>query len=257
MTAVAPTRRVSRGRGHGYLLDGEQVDGVTKVLGQGYPKPALINWAANETAGYAVDHWDELAQVGLAERLRTLERARFDPLRQAGERGSEIHTYVHRLAAGEEVRPPDGFVAHVDAYLRFADEWQPTEVLVEAIVINRQGRPYMGTLDTIADLADGARWLLDFKTSAKGVFLDHVLQLAAYRYAESYLDASGAEHELPSVDRVGVVWLRADGYDLIPVVADQTTFRTFRYVQEVSHYTQQPYEAFIGDALTPPKQVSE
>ncbi|NKV11056.1 hypothetical protein GS909_07910 [Rhodococcus hoagii] len=31
-------------QGHWYKLDGEKADGVTTLLGNGIPKPALINW---------------------------------------------------------------------------------------------------------------------------------------------------------------------------------------------------------------------
>ena len=250
MSAVAPTRRVRRGRGHTYVLDGEPVPGVTTILSDGYPKPGLINWAADESAKYVLDHWPELVDMQPGDRYKAVLNARFDPLRRAGERGTDIHSYVHLLAQGEEVDPPEGFAPHVDAYLKFVDDWQPAELVAEAAVINRAHR-YMGTLDTIADLRDGKRWLLDFKTSAKGVFLDHVLQLAAYRYAESYLTATG-ELEMPTVDRVGVVWLRADGYDLVPVKADEQTFRVFLYAAQVAQFTKAPYEEYIGDALSPP-----
>ena len=81
MTTTAPTRRINHGRGHSYLLDGERADGITWILGNGVPKPALVNWAARESAGYAVDHWDELQTVGASERLRRIERARFENLK--------------------------------------------------------------------------------------------------------------------------------------------------------------------------------
>jgi hypothetical protein len=43
VTVAPATRRVNRGRGHSYLLDGAPVPGVTTILGQGMPKPALID----------------------------------------------------------------------------------------------------------------------------------------------------------------------------------------------------------------------
>ena len=63
--AVDPAAlRVTRKRGHSYLLDGEKAQGVTTVIREGVPKPKLIDWAAREAAGYAVDHWAELADLG-------------------------------------------------------------------------------------------------------------------------------------------------------------------------------------------------
>ncbi len=252
---TAPTRRVNRGRGHSYFLDGEPCNGVTWVLNNGVPKPALIDWAARTTAGYALDHWEELAALGSAERLRTLERARWQTTSEAAVRGTDVHALAQRLAQGEEVDVPDPLVGHVDAYLRFVEEWAPTELLVEAIVANRQWR-YMGTLDLIAQLADGRVWLLDWKTGGKGIFRESALQLAAYRNAEVYVDADGAEQPLPNVDAVGAVWLRADGYDLIPVQADADSFRTFLYALQVARFCAAPPEDYIGEALAPPERTA-
>ena len=42
---------------------------------------------------------------------------------------------------------------------------------------------------------------------------------------------------MPTIDRAGAVWLRADGYDLHPVDISTETFRTFLYAQQVAHYT--------------------
>lgn len=246
--STAPTRRVNRGRGHSYYLDGETVPGVTTILGKGFPKPALIGWAANITAGYAHDHWDELTELKPSERLHKLERARWDELGEASERGTDVHLLAHRLAAGEDVDVPETLTGHVDSYLKFVEDWQPKELLVEAVVANRRWR-YMGTIDAIAQLADGRVWLLDFKTSRSGIFLDHGLQLCAYSRAEFYIDPNGTEQPLPTVDRAGCVWLRADGYDLIPVDITDDSFRIFLYVQELAAYIG---EATVGEAITPP-----
>ena len=249
------TRRINRGRGHTYLLDGQQADGATWILSNGVPKPALINWAANTTAGYAVDHWDELAELKTSQRLRELEKARFASRDQAAVRGTAIHALAQRLANGEEVDVPEPLVGHVDAYLAFIDAWQPQELLVEAVIVNRRHR-YMGTLDLIAKLADGATWLLDWKTSQSGIFPETALQLAAYRNAEIYLDQDGAEQPMPQIDRAGAVWLRADGADLIPVDTSPETFRTFLYAQQMAHFADSPRETYVQEALEPPSRAA-
>ena len=254
MTAatVPPTRRVDRGRGHTYLLDGEKAPGVTTIVREGIPKPAFINKAAETTAGYAIDHWDELTELPVSMRMKALMGARWEALRKASTRGTDVHKLAHRLAAGEEVDVPEPLEGFVDAYLRFTEEWQPVELLVEVVVLNRRHR-YMGTLDLIAGLADGKRWLLDWKTTASGVWPESALQLAGYRYAESYIDGSGEEQPMLEVDAAGVVWLRADGYDLVPVETGPDVFRKFLYAQQVAAFTGLPREALIGEALQPPE----
>jgi hypothetical protein len=245
------TRRVPHGHGHRYYLDGEPCTGVTSVIRDGIPKPNLIRWAARTVAGYSVDHWDELAGQNISERLRRLESAPWAERDEAAVRGREVHALVERLAGGEELDVPEPLVGHVDAYLQFTRDWKPQDLLVEATVINRQHR-YMGTLDLVADLADQQTWLIDWKTAQSGVWPESALQLAAYRHAETYLDADNQEHDMPQVDATGCLWLRADGYDLIPVQAGWDEFMRFRYAQVLAEFCRAPRETLIGEALTAP-----
>lgn len=244
------TRRIAHGRGHRYELDGARAIGVTTATDKGVAKPNLVRWAARSVAGYAVDHWPELEAMKPSERMKVLERAPWAERDEAAVRGRDVHELVERLAAGEELSVPEALVGHVDAYLKFVQDWRPKELLVEATVVSR-AHGYMGTLDLIADLADGARWLLDWKTAASGIWPETALQLAAYRHAETYLTDDG-EEALPSVDRVGALWLRADGYDLIPVQAGWDEFRRFQYAQQMAAFAELPREALIGEALSPP-----
>lgn len=247
------TRRVNRGRGHSYLLDGAPVESVTRAIGEGYPKPGLINWAFDTASRYAVDHWDELDELGPGSRLAEIQKARWGDRDQAAVRGTAVHALAQQLAAGHEVTVPDELIGHVDAYLKFVEEWQPRELLVEQPVFSREFR-YGGTLDLIADLRDQHRWLLDWKTSKGEPYPESALQLAAYRYAEFYLDADGAEQPMPRVDRCGIVWLRADGYDLIPVDAGMAAFIAFGQVQQVAAFRAEPRERWIGESLQPPDE---
>lgn len=248
--------RKNHGRGHSYWIDGEKVPGVTTLLGAGYPKAALVNWAANTTAGYAVDNWDTLAELPPSQRLKQLERARWDVQKKASVRGTSVHQLAQRLAAGEELEVPEELIGHVDSYLAFVEDWQPVELLVEAPVFSRRRR-YAGTPDLVARLVDGRTWLLDWKTSEKGVFLDNVLQLAALRFADYTLDERGDEVLLPKIDAAGIVNVRADGYDLTPVEAGEDAFRTFLYVREVARFVEGNREDWIGDVLRPPTRTAE
>jgi hypothetical protein len=247
-------RRLNHGRGHSYELDGRRVPGVTSILNNGIPKPALVDWASRTTAGYAVDHWDELAKLTPSKRLRDLEEARWQSSRAAMARGTDVHKLAMQLAAGAEVDVPEPLAGHVDAYLEFVNAWQPAEKLVEVPVFNRAVR-YAGTLDLVADLCDGATWLLDWKTGGTGVFPEVSLQMAAYRYAEFWLDAKGKEQPMPEIDFVGVVWLRADGFDFYPVEAGPAAFRTFQYAAQVAGFVEaakESRELFIGESMPAP-----
>lgn len=250
MTVTPATRRINRGRGHSYTLDGAPVDGVTRALSEGFPKPALVDWASRVTAGYAIDNWDDLTALGVAERLRRLEKARWETTSAAAVRGTAVHDIAQRLQAGEEIEVPEPLIGHVDAYLQFVAEWQPQELLVETPIFSREFM-YAGTVDLVADLADNQRWLLDWKTSKSEPYPETALQLAAYRYADFAL-VEGHEVPMPRVDQCGVVWLRADGYDLFPIDAGAEAFEAFGHVQQVAQFRTLPRDQFVGMPLEPP-----
>lgn len=247
----APTRRVNRGKGHSYYIDGDKVPGITTILGKGFPKDALIGWAADESAKYAVNHWDELAQLPVADRLEPIKRARYEASSEAKIRGTEVHELAHRLTLGEEVDVPDDRRDLVDAALAFLDDWEVRELMVEEPVYSRR-HGYAGTPDLIAILGDGQTWLLDYKTGAKArVYLEHVLQLAAARYAD-FAMLDGREVPVPKVDKTGIVLLKSDGYELVPVEADERAFWTFRCVKWLAGYVEADRDAWIRDPLSPP-----
>lgn len=264
------TRIINRGRGHSYVLDGQKVQGVTTIISDGVPKGALVNWAARTAAEYAVDHWDELERLPVSERLDLIRRAPDAARTAGGVRGDEVHRLVHRWLLGETITVPDDRRGYVDAGLRFMDEWDVQELAVEAACFWRgsddvgRPRPYGGRFDLLgALLADAGRvWLLDWKTTLKGVFSDTALQLAAYRYSAFYVlegevdeDGRAIEHPMPPVDRVGVVLLRDDGsYDLVPLEGDWEALAVFTAAQEVAAFTKSANDDWIGAALMPPEK---
>ncbi len=230
---VPPIKRVETAKGHHYKDgNGHRIPGVTTILGDGVPKPALINWAANSTAEAAVDRWDELTELQPSARLKELQNARYAKSDKAKKRGTEVHGYGERLVKGEKVTGiPDELRGHVEAYTAFLDKFEVDPILVEATIVNyRYG--YAGTLDLICELTDekGARrtLLLDIKTNEKGIFGETALQLAAYRYAEFYLDADGNELPMIPVEGCGAILVNSDGAQLIPCTSDENTFKSFR-----------------------------
>lgn len=272
MTARKPdTRIVRRGRNHSYLLDGEKVPGVTTILNGGFPKQALVGWAAKACANEVRGRWRELADLDPDERFELVRTAPDRDRDEAARRGTEAHDYAVRYLAGETITPPEVIAGHVDGYIRFVEEWRPEELLVEGAVFHRVDvdagveLAYGGRLDLIARLADGLVWLLDLKTTRSGVFLENVLQLAGYRYAEFYVlpdevDDQGAaiEHPMPRIDRTGVVWLRADGtYELYPVDAGPDAFALFGLVQRIAEFAGSNHDDWIDSPLRPPVHAEE
>ncbi len=256
MTYCAPARRIDRisfGKPTHHYVDAnnKRIPGVTTILSNGLPKPALINWAANTTAAYAVDNWETLQECTHSERLKILQKARYEDRDAAAKRGTEIHALAETLMNGHPVIVPDELRGHVEAYARFLDEWQPAPIITEQTVINYE-IGYAGTLDMVYQLPDGGIVLADIKTSRSGIFGETSLQLAAYRYAEVYLGDDGQEYDMPEVDCAHAIWVRADGYSVYPMDTSQKVFMDFRRVMQTAALmdrlpTYKGEELFIGE----------
>lgn len=249
-----PIRRVDTAKGHHYKdAAGQRVPGVTGIIGDGIPKPALINWSANATAEAAVDRWDELAGMAPAQRLKALQRARYEETDRAKNRGTEVHRAAEKLLAGEPVQVPEEIAGHCESYARFLDEFKVEPLYVEfSCVSYRWG--YAGTADLCASLEipDRGRLLLllDLKTSRSGVFGETALQLAAYRYADKW-QAFGEEFDPPPVEHCAAIHVRGDGYDLVPVEAGEQEHRDFLYAAKVAQFVSRSRD-LIGALIVPP-----
>jgi hypothetical protein len=252
-----PIRRKDTARGHHYLdAEDRRVPGVTTILGDGIPKPALITWAANSTAEYAIDNWDKLSSLSSSARLKELQGARWSVKDAAANRGTAVHELGERLVAGEEVDVPDELVGHAEAYARFLDDYSVEPLHTEFSVVSyRWG--YAGTGDLIANLHYlGAkhRLLIDLKTNRSGIFGETALQAAAYRYADVLINGD-TEEPMPEVDGCAAVHIRADGCDLIPIIAEEMQHKQFLYIQRVAQAAKELSD-LIGAPVKPPNQSS-
>lgn len=252
---TGPMRRKETAKGHYYVdANNHRIPGVTTILGDGVPKPALINWAATATAEWAVDHFDELLEMTPAARLKKLTGARYAVTDKAKKRGTEVHSYGERLVKGEKITGvPDELRGHVEAYVRFLDKFEVDPILVEVSVVNyRIG--YAGTLDLICQITDdkGQRrtLLLDLKTNEKGIFGETALQLAAYRYAEFYIDEHGAEQPMPEVEGCGAILISSDNAQLIPTVSGPEQFKSFRIAHAMRDIVNNSRD-LVGAAVEP------
>lgn len=244
---------------HHYTLDGVKVPGVTTLIGDGLPKPALLPWGIKSVAEYAADHLDRLVEMqpmGREAIVSALKQSPYTDRDTAAKRGTEVHAIAEKLIAGTEVDVPEELAGHVNSCVRFLDEWQPTPVLVEGVVGSRRWQ-YAGSCDLIADLPDGRRVILDYKTSRSGIFPETVLQLAAYRYAEFYLGEDGSEQPMDALNIVAAmgVWIRADGYEVYELPADERAFKDFAHVSWVARWAKDS-RGLCGDPVAPAKAES-
>ncbi|MDJ0319784.1 hypothetical protein [Pseudarthrobacter sp. PS3-L1] len=186
--------------GHRYKLDGLPVTGVTTLIGEGVPKGALIPWAAEMAALWAMDHLEQLPVMPADEAVREMKWAWRKHRDDAGATGTAVHKMAEQLSRTGEVDADADLLGYVEGFAAFLDEWQITPVLLERPCGNRTHH-YAGTFDMYATsplLAGGKLVQIDLKTS-KGVYGETALQLAAYARAEFYIDEDGNEQPMPEV----------------------------------------------------------
>jgi hypothetical protein len=231
-----PTSRLRKrqyGQNHAYYLDGQKLDGVTTLLGDGMRKPALEAWSANATAEYAVEHWDELSKMSPIPRYTVLKESRYKIRDEAARRGREVHRLAEQLLAGVEVEVPEELSGHVKSAVRFMDEWEIEEILTETSVWNERGG-YGGTLDMVftSRRRPGAVIIGDWKTNRTGIYGETALQLSAYENAEFYVGSDGLDHPMSElgITEAWAIWIRADGYSVYPMERGPEVFRTFQFV---------------------------
>jgi len=266
MKGTGQWRRVNRGKGHSYYNpDGELIPGVTTLL-KGYPKPALVDWAARTVAEWAGDNKDDLADLKPSEvTKRALEAFRGDRT-GAMSRGKTIHELAEHLMKGEEVEVPYSEERNVDMFLRWVDDFHVQPVGSEIVIVNT-GWGYCGTADLLCYVGDDLA-LVDYKTGRTGIWPETALQLAAYAWAESYVDpVTGDLRPMPlapqepvseakpegtaRLDVVAALWLQDDKYELVPVDAGKNTWQTFLYVAQVSKFLDTPRDEIVLAALAP------
>lgn len=260
-------RRRYGATGHGYLVDGEKVPGVTTIMGETLPKQ-LTDWAARTGADEMVNHWEEFAGLLPMERHRRVHYAYRSDRDSAAKRGTEIHRLAAQLVDGKAVTPPDEIAGHVEAYADFLDTIGPVPLLggTELVVANRTHR-YCGTADLVADLPElliddeqipACRWLLELKSTRSGIWPESALQSTAYTRAEVFTDPDHPDEERPvewlQIERTGVVWIRSDAWEFRPVDTSDETWEFFLHLRWLYDRREQ-MQQWIGPEISPAAEL--
>lgn len=200
--------RYENGEGQRFYIIEElnrELVSVTTVTGI-LNKPALIGWSANMAVEFIQARiLDELEQGKLTiadlrkaavKDIVSQARNYHDELKvAAGDRGTRVHafvdSYVKAILAPSTLDPFDAGAAEVvveediaEQARRFMVWWSQHKVkpkYSEKKVWSEEGGGYAGTLDDYWEV-DGKWYVVDVKTS-KGIWPEHVLQLAGYTYA--------------------------------------------------------------------------
>lgn len=235
--------RKNHGGGHSYTLGGKWIPGVTTVIGAVLDKPALVAWAARETAAYAEEHWARLSGMRAADRIKELEGARFATNQKATQKGHRIHALAERLQLGEQVQVPDEILPDVEGLARTLDAFGFETIRSEAAVASAE-YGYAGTLDALLQSPRFGTCLVDFK-SGKRIYDEVALQLAPYRYAEIMAEpievvgprggkrTEWSNEPMFEVDSVLALHVTPSGTSVYPVKAGPAEFGTFLGVLDV------------------------
>lgn len=273
-------KRIKHGDGHRYVdLDRpkpdrrnsfEAIPGVTSIVRTGLPKPQFTNYAGTATADYAVNNWDTLSAMPPADRLKAISKGRYEARDQAAGKGKVVHNLAEHLITGAEVPIPEGLEGYVEAATKFMDQFdfQPYSDCIELTVFHTE-HYYCGTLDlggtmVIPDLPE-YEWiplqedgrvatLVDYKTSASGIWGDIAFQFAGYKYAEYGVTRTDEIIPVPKFDLCVGVHLRGDGtYSVVPVEVGEEQFQDFLAIKRMASVADGDYQkTLVYSDLVPP-----
>ncbi len=246
-------------KSHRYWYNGRPIPGVTTLIKNGLPNQALKYWSARTVAEWVGEHPDvtELLHEkgGAGPLVAFLKEIPWQRRDTAAVRGTDVHNFAERLVHGEEAKVPEYLDGYVTSCVQFLDQWQPKPLVVERPLAHVE-HWWAGKPDLFAELPDGRVILYDYKTS-RGIYPETAFQLAAYSHAQFYAAEDGSEQPIPKVDLCAAVWLREDGYDVIPLKADDETYKEFRHIAFVANAAKRAegsktHQGYVLPALTPP-----
>jgi hypothetical protein len=209
---------IQRSADHRYTYEGETYPGVTGILDV-LDKPALVGWAANQTADAAIasiamlpSMLETAGEKGVRSFLTSRKNWTNDG---AKDLGTKVHEMAELVVTGQPTPPMIETVR--ERVLHYAAWWKAsgwTLRLAEAMVVFPTHR-YGGTFDLLCYDQDGKTVLADIKTGGKvgrKLYETEVLQLAAYGLAPIVAPmGSKKAYPMPKIDRYAVLHVTTEG----------------------------------------------
>jgi hypothetical protein len=248
--------------GRFYKIGSALYPSVTHILASGFPKPALMYWAASEerklVSATAADLYADFAkeivppQLPRAAYLATLAaklgpaKAHQKALAKAADLGTEAHQKVEwwlRTQMGVEAGPEPNVRDQAEWAVMAFQDWARA-VSLKVLLIERTVystvHGFAGTLDLLARVK-GVPTCIDLKTS-KAIYAESFLQSAAYQTAlveMGYLPPAGGGLivRLPKIES-------DPAFEVVPVPPIADLLPTFLAVQQVWRFTYAQDEAF-------------
>ncbi|MFD5058223.1 hypothetical protein [Streptomyces sp. NPDC058394] len=276
MTNPRHAQDTPQGRYYDDPAGGPALVSVTNVLDTAVQKRALIPWAVKLTVEHVLDNLYEVNTRVDDDRpalTREIKAVHVDVKEAAADLGDRVHAAAEARVLGSPIADD----AQVAPYLAQFNKWLALwsvdlaeHVVATEITVFHRRLGYAGTADLMIWLPtgpDGALelWLIDYKTSAtrsaKSVYPENTLQLAALRYAETVLLPDDTDAPMPPIQRTGVLNLRAKSHALVEMPAGRDAHRAFRGLLEGTrwlHIAPSTYPALLapGQIEAPRKRTT-
>jgi hypothetical protein len=246
-------RKSNTGRTYVHPVTGQAYPSVTTITGM-KDKPALMNWAVNETVEYVIREWDTLAPMTKKLKRILLKGARYEA-RAPGtdftpsKAGDLVHdlvesycntgvptfsSYALGICADADVNPTEAMrqvMPWFANFLAWEKRFKPVWVLNEATVFNHTVG-YAGTMDLLFKIGD-KHHLCDVK-SGKGAYPDTAFQLEALARGEEVVTRDGTITQLPKIDQLSILHITPKMADWIQIRPDRRD-RTWRGFQALAN----------------------
>ena len=270
MTNPRLAQDTPQGRYYTDPAGGPALVSVTNVLSTAVAKQALIPWAVKLTTEHLLDNLAEVnARIDddrptLTKEIKAVHR---EVKEAAGNLGDRIHTAAEQHVLGAPVADDPEVAPYLAQLVLWLTMWGvDLDEHVEAteITVFHRRLGYAGTADLLIWLPTGPGgamelWLIDYKTSAtrsaKSVYPENTLQLAALRYAETVLLPDDTDAPMPTIQRTGVLNLRAKSHALVEMPAGRDAHAAFRGLLQGArwlHDAPSTYPALLAPGQTVP-----
>jgi len=191
---------------HRYTLDGEEMTGVTTILGMigGGKVGALMQWACNEGVKHVETRVRKVIKdEGLdalgdawATILKEAKTAHRKKKEDAGTKGTNVHAIIEKRIK-EAIAYSNGVISlhkideiiQVEHFVTWATE-NKVKFLTSEMPVYSEKYWYAGTLDFMCEI-DGKKFLGDLKTSSGIYSREYFAQCAGYRLAYEEMGNNG------------------------------------------------------------------
>lgn len=219
-----------------YPISGQRLPSVTSIIDYALGMPSsLMDWAVRKGAKKLLD--EQLAAKKDGRRINQKDSidialsARKEILKQAGQRGTAVHSAIQQHLEGSEVEQlDDEYSGYFTAFLTWLEKNKLTPIIQEKLVYDEE-IGFAGRLDFYGEL-NGVKVLLDFKTS-NFPSAKNGLQLAAYRHC---LEKQGYV-----VEKSYCLYIKPEGVSLVEYTEDIELFKTLKTIFHWKVATDKPF----------------